>query len=144
MIRMLDTNAYSAWRRGEPRVSGLVQEAERLSFSAIVAGELLHGFRNGTRYHKNRRELEDLLDQPEVTFVPVGRVTAERYAQVVTQLRRKGRPIPTNDIWIAAQALETGSELVSFDRHFESVDGLAWTDPRDVSDGYSATGNEGR
>lgn len=52
--------------------------------------------------------------------------TADRYARVAVQLRRKGRPIPTNDIWIAAHAMETGADLVSLDEHFAEVDGLAW------------------
>lgn len=47
----------------------------------------------------------------------------------MVQLRRKGRPIPTNDIWIAAQALQTGADLISFDAHFGEIDGVAWVEP---------------
>ena len=49
--------------------------------------------------------------------------------RIHASLRKKGRPIPTNDIWIAAHAMESGTELVSFDQHFEAVEGLAWIDP---------------
>ena len=60
----------------------------------------------------------------------MGPVTADRYstifARIAAALRAKGSPIPTNDVWIAAHALETGADLVSADRHFESVDGIAW------------------
>ena len=49
------------------------------------------------------------------------------HSRIAVNLRRKGRPIPTNDIWIAAHAMESGADLVSADRHFEEVDGLAWT-----------------
>ena len=52
--------------------------------------------------------------------------TADRYARIATALRAKGRPIPSNDIWIAAHSMETGADLVSCDRHFEYIDGLAW------------------
>ncbi len=64
--------------------------------------------------------------RPFVSFVPVGPVTADRYSRVMTALKAKGRPIPTNDVWIAAHAMETGADLVSADRHFEHVDGIAW------------------
>ena len=69
----------------------------------------------GNQYERNLRELQAFLDNPYVAFVPVSLVTADRYSRVAASLRAKGRPIPTNDIWIAAQAMETGAELVSFD-----------------------------
>jgi tRNA(fMet)-specific endonuclease VapC len=56
--------------------------------------------------------------------------TADRFGRIAAALRRRGTPIPTNDVWIAAHAFESGAELLSFDRHFEQIDGLAWTDPR--------------
>jgi tRNA(fMet)-specific endonuclease VapC len=61
--------------------------------------------------------------------VPVTYTTADRFGRVAAALRAKGRPIPTNDMWIAAHAMETGAELLSFDQHFEAVDGLAWALP---------------
>ncbi|MHC4548609.1 MAG: PIN domain-containing protein [Planctomycetota bacterium] len=124
MRLLLDTSAYSALKRGHAGVVGLVRGAERLLLSTIVAGELLYGFRRGTRYPKNRRELEAFLANPYVELVPVTLVTADRFGRIAAGLRRKGRPIPTHDIWVAAHALETGAELVSCDRHFEAVEGL--------------------
>jgi tRNA(fMet)-specific endonuclease VapC len=56
-------------------------------------------------------------------------VTADRFGRIAAALRRKGRPLPTNDIWIAAHAMESGAELLSFDQHFDAVDGIAWTQP---------------
>ena len=55
--------------------------------------------------------------------------TADRYSRIAEQLRRKGRPIPVSDIWIAAHAMETGADLISFDHHFREIDGLAWVRP---------------
>lgn len=129
MRLLLDTNAYTALRRGEPVVSGLVRSAERILFSTIVAGELIYGFRHGSRAEHNIRELRAFLDHAYVELLPVSLVTADRFGRIAAGLRKKGRPIPSNDIWIAAHAMESGAELVSFDEHFGEVDGLAWRRP---------------
>ena len=126
---LLDTNAYVALRRGEEAVSALVRGAEKVVLSAIVIGELLHGFRNGTRAADNAKDLARFLEQPEVMFLPVGWDTADRFGRIATSLRKQGTPIPTNDVWVAAHAMETGADLISFDRHFEHVHGLAWVLP---------------
>ncbi len=125
MRALLDTNAYSALKRGHDGVASLVRRSDEILFSTVVAGELLYGFRNGTRFASNRRDLDAFLASPFVTLVPVSLTTADRFSRIVIGLRAKGKPIPTNDIWIAAQAMETGAELVSLDHHFEWVDGLA-------------------
>jgi predicted nucleic acid-binding protein len=76
--------------------------------------------------------LAAFLDAPRVEILPVTEETAEYYAIVYKDLRAKGRPIPTNDLWIAAAAMEHGLALVSRDRHFGEVEGLrvgmAWGD----------------
>lgn len=126
---LLDTNAYAALRDGEAEVTRIVRGAEKIIFSAVVAGELLHGFHNGSRTAENVRSLEAFLDEPYVEFVPVTLDTADRFGRIAAALRRKGKPLPSNDIWIAAHAMETGADLVSFDGHFAHVDGLAWVRP---------------
>ena len=123
---LLDTDAYSASMRGHPAVADRVRRASEVLLSAIVVGELLFGFRSGSRYEKNLNDLEEFLSNPYVTFVQVTRTTSDRFARIASALRAKGRPIPTNDIWIAAHAMETGADLLSFDQHYEAVDGLAW------------------
>ena len=123
---LLDSNAYSLLMRGHRQVADLVRMAEEVLFSTIVAGELLYGFRWGSQFERNAAELRSFLGSPYVSVVTVGQVTADRYSRIAAALRAKGRPIPTNDVWIAAQAMETGSDLVSADAHFEQVDGLAW------------------
>jgi len=124
MKRLLDTNAYAALKRGHEGVTRLVRESTELIFSTVVVGELLFGFRNGTRFDRNSKELDELLADARVSLVPVTRTTADRFGRIASSLRRAGTPIPTNDIWIAAHALETGAELVTFDQHFENVRGL--------------------
>ena len=129
MKLLLDTNAYAALFRGHPGVAARVRRAEQVLVSAIVAGELLFGFRNGSRYAVNAARLDDFLASPYVELLPVTFVTADRFGRIAAALRRKGRPLPTNDIWIAAHAMESGADLLSFDSHFGEVDGLAWIDP---------------
>lgn len=126
---LLDTNAYTALFRGHKGVAARVRRATDVLLSTVVAGELLFGFRNGNRFEANREELEDFLASPYVALLPVTLVTADRFARIAAALRRKGRPLPTNDIWIAAHAMESGADLLSFDQHFEHVEGLAWIQP---------------
>lgn len=123
---LLDTNAYSAFLQDDPTVAEIVHGADEVLLSAIVVGELLFGFHRGQRYERNVAELRSFLDRAFVTFLHIGHVTAEHYGVIAAALRAKGRPIPTNDIWIAAHAMETGADLVSADRHFGYVDGLEW------------------
>ena len=123
---LLDSNAYAQLMRGREQVGRIVRDAEEILLSAVVLGELLYGFRHGSRYERNARALRAFLDNPYVTVVPVGETTADRYSRIAAALRAKGRPIPTNDIWIAAHAMQTGADLVSADRHFEHVEGIAW------------------
>lgn len=125
MKLLLDTNAYTGLMRGRESVVSVVSDAEQILMSAIVVGELLFGFRNGNRFEKNRQQLEHFLREPFVEFVPVGKRTCNRFGQIATQLRRKGKPIPQNDVWIAAHALETGADLVTEDTHFKYVNGLS-------------------
>lgn len=122
----LDTSAYSALMRGHREVASLVRRSEAVLLPAIVAGELLYGFRFGSRFEENAARLEAFLDAPSVGLLAVTFVTADRFGRIATSLREKGTPIPTNDIWIAAQAMEAGADLVSSDAHFGLVDGLAW------------------
>ena len=123
---LLDSNAYSNLKRGHPRVAEIVRASEQVVLPFVVIGELLYGFRHGTRLERNLDELRAFLDNPRVATPSMNLTTADRYARIATALRAKGRPIPSNDIWIAAHAMETGTDLISSDQHFDFVDGLAW------------------
>ena len=124
---LLDSNAYSGLKVGRPGVVQLARKAGEILLPIVVLGELLYGFRNGSRYARNVADLDEFLASRHVSVPPTTRTTADRYARVAAALRAKGRPIPSNDIWIAACTMETGSQLISYDRHFGHVDGLAWT-----------------
>ena len=123
---LLDSNAYSNLKRGHHRLAEIVRESEEILLPLVVIGELLYGFRNGSRLDRNTRELHAFLGNPHVSIAAMGLTTADRYARIASALRAKGRPIPTNDIWIAAHTMETGADLISCDGHFHHVDGLAW------------------
>lgn len=129
MKALLDTNAYAAFRKGDPAVRTIIAGAQRVVLSAVVAGELLHGFRQGTRRAENERGLAEFLEDARVDFLEVGWETADWFGRVMTGLRRRGTPVPTNDVWIAAHAMEAGAHLVSYDRHFAHIEGLAWVHP---------------
>lgn len=115
--------------RGDRTCADFVRRAERIVVSAIVAGELLQGFYYGGRPIENVARLRAFLDEPDVELLPVTYATADRFARLYAALRKRGTPIPTNDMWIAAHALEMGAELMSLDRHFEAIDGLALVVP---------------
>ena len=123
---MLDTSAYSSFKRNHAATIDLIRRCREIVFSPTVAGELLSGFRWGTRFLENLGELQEFLDHPRVQLLPITLSTADRYGRVYASLRRRGTPIPSNDMWVAAQAMETGAELATFDTHFERVEGLAW------------------
>ena len=127
MIISLDTNAYSALKRGHVGVADRVRQSERVLISAVVVGELMFGFHHGHRYEKNVKEFEEFLSSPFVQLSEVSLTTADRFGRIASILRSNGTPIPTNDIWIAAHTFETGAELLSFDQHFSKVEGLVWS-----------------
>ena len=120
----LDTNTYAGFKRGEERCLELIRQADRLLVSITVVGELLAGFACGSQEARNREELSRFLSVPRVELCPTTLATADAYGLAYRDLRRKGRPIPSNDLWIAASCLEHGALLFSFDQHFEQVDGL--------------------
>ena len=111
-------------RRGHEGVVELIRSSEEIVLSVVVIGELIFGFRSGNRFAQNARDLEDFLGSPYVTSIGVSQTTADRYGSIASKLRSKGTPIPTNDLWIAAHALETGANLATFDEHFDRVEGL--------------------
>jgi tRNA(fMet)-specific endonuclease VapC len=123
---LLDTNAYSALRRGQEIVTDRVRRSEEVLLSVIVVGELLFGFQNGSRYEENARALRSFLEDPNVRLLPVTWETADLFGRISAALRKKGRPIPTSDIWIAAHAMEASADLISAEPHFGPIDDLSW------------------
>jgi tRNA(fMet)-specific endonuclease VapC len=121
---LIDTNIYTYALKGDAEIIKELQRAQKISICAISIGELLSGFKAGSKEKKNREELYQFLDSPRVQLYFVDEYTAEFYAEIQNGLRKKGKPIPTNDIWIAATALRHGLKLYTNDRHFKYVAGL--------------------
>ena len=118
---MMDTSAYAAFLRGNPEVKGAVQRADEIFLKPVVLGELLAGFRRGKNEKRNRAILRDFLSSPRVAAVEIDEETSERYAVIVNSLRTKGTPIPTNDLWIAASAMQHGLRVLTIDKHYLEV-----------------------
>jgi len=119
---ILDTNALSAWADGNPACRSAFLEASRLVLPAIVLGEYLYGIRQS----RHRSRYEEWLTQnlPHAELQPVTAATADHYADLRLQLKANGTPIPANDLWIAALALELALPLLSNDSHFDHLRGL--------------------
>ncbi len=125
MTTLIDTNAYSALMRGEQAVASFLDDAETVYLSVIVAGELLTGFKGGKNEKENSRILSDFIKKGGKTItLPIVYETALRFARIKEALRKRGTPLPLNDIWIAAQCMDKGAILLSYDTHFEAIDGL--------------------
>ena len=121
---LIDTNIYSHAMRGNNEVISYLQQVSEIGISSISIGELLSGFKAGNKEQINRQELNIFLDSPRVTLYYVDEITAEFYSATLNQLKKQGTPIPTNDIWIAATALQQGLPVYTFDQHFEHIAGL--------------------
>ena len=121
---LVDTNAYAAFKRGDAGTRDILRHAPEIALNAMVMGELLAGFASGSYAAKNRRELAEFLSSPRVRQLVVDAETAEHYAVLYAGLRKKGRPVPTNDLWIAASAMQYGYAVFSFDKHFTEMDNL--------------------
>lgn len=119
---ILDTNALSAFFEGTAAVVAKMARADRVALPVIVIGE----YRLGLRGSRLRKELEKSLDALAKTaeVLPVLESTTAMYADIRHELKRAGRPIPENDIWIAALAREYRLSIISRDEHFDVIPGI--------------------
>ena len=120
----IDTNVYSAFKSNDQDVLKLFQTCEEIHVNIVVLAELIAGFKAVSKEARNRAELKSFLNNQRVVLDQVTETTAEFYADIYLRLRTKGTPIPTNDMWIAASAMQHGCALYSLDRHFRVVGGL--------------------
>ena len=118
---LLDTSAYSAFMRGHESVKRAIQRADEIVLTPIVLGELRAGFRRGSRPLDNEDQLRAFRASSRVSVIEMDEETSERYAEIVTALRAAGAPIPTNDAWIAASAMQHGLRVLTTDEDFKQV-----------------------
>ena len=121
---LLDTNVVIALLRQEDDALAELEVAgtDSLFVSVIALGELRFGARKSGRVAENLQRVEDFA--AESNILPCDGETSRRYGEVKDRLRRKGRPIPENDVWIAATALQRDLVLITRDSHFDHVEGL--------------------
>ena len=119
---ILDTNALSAFFEGDAALRPVLHRTTRLFLPVVVLGE----FRFGLLHSRKRRLIEPALDALEAatTVLPIDADTVRPYAEIRDRLKRAGTPIPSNDMWIAALAVQHALLVVSRDAHFDCVRGL--------------------
>mgnify|MGYP001045530675 CR=1 FL=1 len=126
MKLILDTNAYVGFKLAYSELVEYLAQADVIFMSPIVLGELMFGFRKGSQFSRNMDEMNRFLSHRAVEIVKISEITSDRYSRIAAQLKNQGTPIPSNDIWIAAQTMETGAELVTMDHHFDKINGLVY------------------
>ena len=119
---ILDTNAVSAIADGEVSAIELVGSAERIAVPVIVLGE----YRLGIGQSRHRASYESWIREwiAAVSILDIDEETSQSYAAIGLELKRRGRPIPANDLWVAALCRQYSMPLLSRDRHFDVVPGL--------------------
>jgi tRNA(fMet)-specific endonuclease VapC len=117
----LDTNRLTDLFQGDAELADRLGECDEVWLPLVVLAEIKAGFYGGSQQHRNEKLLQSFLAQPTVGVLLPERETAEHYARLFVQLKRAGTPIPDNDLWIAALALQHDLKLITRDHHFERV-----------------------
>ncbi len=119
---LLDTNIIISLFDGNTYIADRLNESSEIYTSTIVIGELYVGIYRVSNKAKHLKKLKAFLEL--CTLLDIDEATAEYYGQCKAQLYKKGKPIPSNDVWIAATALQHGLTLVSNDKHFTELNSL--------------------
>lgn len=121
---LLDTNAYSKYLGGDEEVLSIMGRADIIYMSVFVLGELYAGFKGGTKEVWNKDLLSKFLNKPTVQIFNATSETSEIFGGLKHYLKISGNPIPINDVWLASHVKETGSTLITYDKHFQKILGL--------------------
>lgn len=117
----LDTNRLTDLFRGDVALAEWLGTCEEVWIPLFVLGEIQAGFHGGAQQPRNELQLRNPLAKETVGVLFPGRVTADHYARLFVQLKRAGTPVPDNDLWIAALALEHDLLLITRDQHFQRI-----------------------
>jgi len=123
----LDTNVVIGLFRHDQRILGIIASHSTICLPVPVVAELLYAARNSFRVTDNLKTHNDFIDA--CAILNITKETADRYSMLRLLLKRKGKPIPENDLWIASLCLEKGVPLCSEDAHFDGIDGLVIISP---------------
>jgi tRNA(fMet)-specific endonuclease VapC len=121
---LLDTNTYTSYLRGDETVLKALLQTDVIYMSVFVIAELYFGFKGGSKEIENKDLLRKFLRKPSVEIIEATTETADVFTNIKHTFKKSGNPIPLNDVWIAAHAVETGSVLVTYDHHFKKIPGL--------------------
>jgi tRNA(fMet)-specific endonuclease VapC len=121
MVILLDTNAYTALLANDTKVANAIKNSSKVILPVIVVAELFSGFKVGIREDYNMQNFEKFLQISNVEIVGIDYSTAIEYANIYKQLKTDGKPIPVNDIWIAAISIQHSAEILTYDKHFGFV-----------------------
>jgi len=120
---LLDTNIIIAWLQGETAIANKIEKAEEVHIPVIVVGELYYGATFSTHVQKNIKEIKKVTSNYNVLLID--EETAINYGNIKTELRKIGKPIPENDIWIAAIARQYELIVVTRDNHFKKINSIS-------------------
>jgi predicted nucleic acid-binding protein len=121
---LIDTSVYASFKRKETVAIVELRRVEYIGINIMILGEILSGFKGGKRDKQNIEELNLFLDSQRVHLIQIDEETAAFYAEIYWDLRRKGKPVPSNDMWVAASAMKHGLALFTFDEHFNNINVL--------------------
>jgi tRNA(fMet)-specific endonuclease VapC len=118
---LLDTSAYSQLVRGHAEMAKIVQQAEELVLSLVTVAELRYGFALGSRQLDNEKMLERFLGSKKVRLLVPDQITVDEFTAIGVQAKKTGTTLAHHDLWLAAQAVQHGITLVSFDKDFTHI-----------------------
>ena len=124
MVIVLDTNAYTALIANDASMATAIQKCDKVILPVIVIAELFSGFKVGNKEEYNMQIFEQFLQISKIEIAPIDYDSAMIYADIYKQLKHDGKPIPVNDIWIAAITIQQKAAVLTLDKHFSYVKGL--------------------
>lgn len=120
---LLDTNIIAAWFNGEVNIADKIDKAKEVHIPIIVVGELYYGAAYSIQIEKNIKNIQNITNRYNVLQIDIE--TTKLYGDIKAALRKKGKPLPENDIWIAAIAQRYQLTIVTRDKHFKEIESIS-------------------
>jgi tRNA(fMet)-specific endonuclease VapC len=121
---LLDTSAYINYLSGNQEILEILSDSDIIYLSVFVTGELLSGFKAGSKENWNKEILNKFINKPGIKLFPASFETSEIYSDLYCMLEKAGISLPVNEVWIASHAIETGSVLITNNSNFTKIPGL--------------------